>query len=103
MWPLLRGWHEELSFNGTTHSTFGDLALLVNLWGQGNSGNESQVVSHIDGKRVTEVLRVVVTDYFKFLFTGKESKLLKCDNEEYPEITCAITCTPSPEVDCVPP
>ncbi|OBT51549.1 hypothetical protein VE04_08025 [Pseudogymnoascus sp. 24MN13] len=102
MWPLLRGWHEELSFNGTTHSTFGDLALLVNLWGQGNSGNESQVVSHLDGKRVTEVLRVVVTDFFKFLFTGKESKLLKCHNDGYPEITCAITCTPSPEVDCVP-
>ncbi|KFY85156.1 hypothetical protein V500_08653 [Pseudogymnoascus sp. VKM F-4518 (FW-2643)] len=93
-WPLLRAWHEELSFNGTTHSTFGDLALLVHVSGLGNSGNESQVVSHLNGLRVTEVIQVVVTDFFKFLFTGKESKLLKCDNEGYPEITCATTCTP---------
>ncbi|KFY91415.1 hypothetical protein V498_05499 [Pseudogymnoascus sp. VKM F-4517 (FW-2822)] len=54
-WPLLRAWHEELSFNGTTHSTFGDLAFLVHVSGLGNSGNESQVVSHLNGMRVTEI------------------------------------------------
>ncbi|KFY16469.1 hypothetical protein V492_01312 [Pseudogymnoascus sp. VKM F-4246] len=98
-WPLLRAWHEELSFNATTHSTFGDLALLVNLWGKGNSGNESQVVSHHNGKRVSEILQVVASDFFKFLFTGKESKLLQCDNKGYPEITCATTCTPG--INCM--
>lgn len=60
------------------------------------------VVSHLDGKRVTEVLRVVVTDFFKFIFMGQESKLLKCDNEGYPEVTCATTCISSPEVTCLP-
>jgi hypothetical protein len=93
-WAHLTGWHEELSFNGTRHSTFGDLGFLIHVLGLGHSGNESQVVGEVDGLRALEVERVVVTDFFNFLFTGEESKLLKCDNVGYPEITCATTCTP---------
>lgn len=91
-WPLLTGWHEELSFNGTRHSTFGDIAYLIHVLGLGHSGNESMDVGTVDGGRAMEVEQLVITDFFKFLFTGKESKLLRCDNEGYPEITCATTC-----------
>ncbi|KFY48856.1 hypothetical protein V495_00978 [Pseudogymnoascus sp. VKM F-4514 (FW-929)] len=76
-WSLLRGWHEELSFNGTTHSTFGDLAFLVHVSGLGNSGNESDAVSHLNGLRVAEVTHKVITDFFKFLFERKEMPSLE--------------------------
>lgn len=93
-WSLLQGWHEELGFNGTKHSTFGDLAFLVHVLGLSHSGNESQVVGTVDGLRAMGVESAVITEFFDFVFTGKESKLLNCDNDGYPEIACVTTCIP---------
>jgi hypothetical protein len=98
-WPLLRGWHAEISLNGSRHSTFGDLAFLVKTLNLSHTGNESQIVGTIDGGVAMEDERVVVTDFFNWIFHGTKSPLLEGDNTGYPDISyVADACTP--EVGC---
>jgi hypothetical protein len=63
-WPLLRGWHAEISLNGSVHSTFGDLAFLVKTLNLSHTGNESLEVGTIDGGVAMEDERTVITDFF---------------------------------------
>ncbi|KAG9232594.1 PAF acetylhydrolase family protein [Amylocarpus encephaloides] len=100
-WAKLRGWHAELSLGSATHSTFGDLALLAKVLGLRHEAGEqiSRVIGTIDGGTAMVDERTVVVDFFDFVMKGKKSKLLRGDNEGFPDISY-VTDICQPEDGC---
>ncbi|TKX21722.1 1-alkyl-2-acetylglycerophosphocholine esterase-like protein [Elsinoe australis] len=90
-------WHEffaasptrnkfALQLRNSTHNTFGDYSLLINLAGYRAIPAVEAIVGPLDGQRVLVVLTAFLDAFFKFVFTGRSQRILKRPGAAYPEM-----------------
>ncbi|KAI8623350.1 Alpha/Beta hydrolase protein [Xylariaceae sp. FL1651] len=80
-------WSRELHLDTSTHGSFWDLSLIADFTGlRDNDALVENVIGPEAGKRVAEVLRAYLDDYFKFTLLGGVEGLLAGESEAYPDV-----------------
>jgi hypothetical protein len=82
-------WERELELLNASHSTFTDLPLIADVTNiRTTLPPESQAeLGFLAGKRVLQILSKYLSDFFAFVFRGKEGEgLLAGPSDSYPEV-----------------
>jgi pimeloyl-ACP methyl ester carboxylesterase len=88
MWNGLRGWRKELELTGSTHATFTDLPVLVDVLGfRAVVQGVDTVVGVIAGERARTVISVFVAAFAGFVRGMGGEGLLDGVGGSYPEVS----------------
>lgn len=90
-WEKLVGWKLELTVSGTTHYSFSDLPLLVDVLGIRagfpTAGDVPYAVGELEGLRGLDIMSSYVGAFAKFLITGDDRGSLKSKvGKSFPEV-----------------
>jgi predicted dienelactone hydrolase len=87
LWTRLRGWRLELRLDGTGHSSFTDLQVLLRQHPMGLSpGQVTELIGTIDGPRSVLIQRAYLRAFFDRHLLGRESPLLAKPSARWPEM-----------------
>ena len=75
------GWWKQILVNGSAHHDFSDVAFWKTLppW-------KSESIGPIEGKRMLQINRDVVRDFFDFTLLGKKGTTMDGPSSKYPEL-----------------
>ncbi|MGJ6962121.1 lipase [Streptosporangium sp. G11] len=90
LWARLRGWRLELRLDGTGHTSFTDLQVLLRQHSLGLPPDQvTGMIGEIDGPRSVLIQRVYVRAFFDRHLLGRPSPLLAKPSKRWPEMRFA--------------
>ncbi|GIH93430.1 alpha/beta hydrolase family protein [Planobispora siamensis] len=87
LWPRLRGWRLQLQLQGSAHSSFTDLQVLLRQHSLGLPPEQiDEMIGTIDGPRSVLIQRIYLRAFFDRHLLGSPSRLLAGPSPRWPEM-----------------
>ncbi|WP_326829010.1 lipase [Streptosporangium sp. NBC_01810] len=90
LWARLRGWRLELRLDGTGHTSFTNLQVLLRQHSLGLPPDQvTEMIGKIDGPRSVLIQRIYIRAFFNRHLLGQPSPLLAKPSRRWPEMRFA--------------
>ncbi|GII05356.1 lipase [Planobispora takensis] len=87
LWPRLRGWRLQLQLQGSAHSSFTDLQVLLRQHSLGLPPEQvEEMIGTIDGPRSVLIQRTYLRAFFDRHLLGSPGRLLAGPSSRWPEM-----------------
>ena len=88
VWPKLRAWKRQLNVKGSSHASFSDIPLILDILNVRKDlpDDVRKEIGTIGGYRMLEIQGAYVAAFFDKFLKERNSKLLDGETDQFPEV-----------------